>query len=164
MSISKSRLAYTDCYSIMDIAIGDSAGIRVKTDTREAGLFFRMRCHQARALMREHLSKVYAVGHPLHGTCQYDALIIREPRELDDGWWVFFEKIAVTVQGIVSLSGREITMETQPKALPPPLEPGDDFEDNTVDEVEEEALLEEAERAYEEEPEPMPSIGITRRA
>ncbi len=91
MTLSSSRLAFLDCYDALDRALEDDRGARIKVETQDHGIFFRMRLNVARRIDRTHNRDIYPEDNPLHGTSLYDQLIFRAPREIDGQWWVYIE-------------------------------------------------------------------------
>lgn len=108
MSISTSRLAYTDCIDLMDAAIESSLGVRYPFGKgprgRDAAFHYRMRVHQARKLVREDNERIYAddPGHPLHGRSIYDPLVFRI-READGEFYLYGEKTSIDLGAIEPL-------------------------------------------------------------
>ncbi len=90
MSLSTSRLAYQDCYDLMDQALADLAGIRLEFEDHNTAIYFRMRLHQARKIDRVDNLDVYDVGHYMHGKSQYDILTMRIHRE-EETFWLYLE-------------------------------------------------------------------------
>lgn len=107
MTISISRLAYEDCYKVMDAALDDAVGARVKFSDHGMAMFFRMRLNQARKIDRKDNMQLYEEDHPLYGRSAYDKLVARV-----EDTWVYVEKIGIDLGDIEPLSG-------VPK-LPPP--------------------------------------------
>ncbi len=120
MAISKSHLAYADCYSVMDDALADEAGARISLPNEGAARFFRMRCHQARTLDRQQSYDVYADDHPMHGASLYDKLIVRL-RQIDGVWWVYFEQSNVIPGKVEALSGLPAPEVQQSLPAPEPM-------------------------------------------
>lgn len=119
MTISKSPASYEDCYRIMERALDDEHGLRIRFAMESDAIFFRMRCHQARALDRAKNADTYEKGHPLHNTTPTDCLILRI-HEVDKAWWVYMEKIAIVAGAVESLTTGENLEFDLPKALPKP--------------------------------------------
>lgn len=103
MSASNSRLAYADCYDLMEQAISDPKGIRVQFSTQEEAVGFRQRIHYARKLHREDNAETYEVGHAMHGHSEFDALIARIKVDEDGLWWLYLER-QVVARVVESLS------------------------------------------------------------
>lgn len=105
MTLSQSRFAYNDCYEVMNKAIDDPKGIRVRVDDYNAGIHLRMRIHQARSIDRDDNRKTYANDHPMYGRSPYDRLIVRAPVEdIDGNWWVRLDKPEANIYEIESLT------------------------------------------------------------
>lgn len=121
MTVSNSLYAYEDCFGVLDAALADEKGLRMRFDTPSAAVYFRLRCHYARKLDREKNKEVYPKTDLRHGMSQYDKVTIRLREDGDT--WLYFEKITSLPGEVESLSGAEvkITLEyVPPKALPPP--------------------------------------------
>ena len=104
MSISNSRLSYEDCYKIMDAALEDKIGARVKMADNDAAVFLRMRIHTARSIDRRDNTKVFEEGHPLYGRSPYDKLVTRI-RKIDEDIWIYVEQIGADLGEVEPLSG-----------------------------------------------------------
>jgi len=92
VTISQSRGSYADCREIMDRALEDSEGIRVKQPGIDEATYMRMRLHQARSIDRRDNSDTYERGHPLHGASVYDPLVIRIKTDSDGQTWLYLER------------------------------------------------------------------------
>jgi hypothetical protein len=90
MSTSTSRLSYVDCYELMDRALDDPRGVRLKFEKEGDARYFRMRLHYARKIDREDNKSVYERDHPMWGISQYDRLCSRIRRERED-WYLYLE-------------------------------------------------------------------------
>jgi len=118
----------------MDTAILDDRGVRLLMVSREAAIFFRMRCHQARKIDRDKNTETFTLGDPLYGVSVYDQLVIRDPFEDGDGFWLVMEKNNVIPGLIVSLSTGETVQATLPTVIPesrqlePPPDVGEMFD------------------------------------
>lgn len=77
MTLSTSRLAYTDCIEVFDRALEDSKGIRISQPGIDEANHFRMRMHQARKLIRDDNRLTYEDDHPMFGRSVYDKLAVR---------------------------------------------------------------------------------------
>src|ERR1017187_8574274 len=86
MSLSNSRLAYTDCYTLLDRALDEPRGIRIEVNDLAAANYLRMRIHHARTIDRQENKVTYPdKDHPLHGRSPYDILIARIEGDEDSG-------------------------------------------------------------------------------
>lgn len=104
MTISTSHASYSDCYSVMDQAIADPNGIRISFLSRAEAIFFRMRCHQARAIDRRRSKEVYVdPTHPMHGTSLYDKIVLRI-YPIDEVVWLYLEQLSIEPNRIELLS------------------------------------------------------------
>lgn len=113
MSVSNSPLAYSDCREVMQSAIEDKRGVRVRMDSMGDAMHFRMRCHQARSLDRKENAKSYERDHPLHGRSAYDVLVLRLVEDVDCAW-VYFEKVALDISRVESLDDEPKAIEHEP--------------------------------------------------
>lgn len=115
MVTSTSRLAYTDCFDLMDKAITDPKGIQVKFARQEDAWHFRIRLHTARKIDRLDNKVVYAEGHPLYGRSVYDVLTMRI--RLENGpagpAWLRLERIDAREFIVESLNIEEPEEPTQ---------------------------------------------------
>lgn len=108
MAINLSRLAYSDCYDLLEKAISSDypTGLRVLFATRNEAIHFRQRLHNARYVDRRDNAEVYAEGHPMYGRSVYDVINIR-CREMRDhgktGWWLRLERVDTRQFTIVAL-------------------------------------------------------------
>ena|SRR3974390_342155 len=102
MPTSNDRLSYTDCYVILERAIRDKVGIRLKFSNYGAAMHLRTRLHTARQLARA------------EGQSEYDPLVLRV-RE-DNGSWLYIERIVPNA--IESLTDYE-AVEAEPVGAEP---------------------------------------------
>jgi hypothetical protein len=119
MVASNSRFSYSDCFELMDKAMADQKGIRIKFATREEAWHFRIRLHTARRIDRTDNMETYAIGHPMHGKSAYDPLTMRI-RERSDGIWLRLEKVDAREFEVASLSDDDPQPELSFKTAPPP--------------------------------------------
>src|SRR5262249_23027130 len=119
MAVSTSRLAFSDCFELMEKAIADEQGIRVKFATYDDAFNFRLRIHKARQIDRNDNLESYEDGHQLHGRSVYDTLTCKI-RKFNGGAWLRIEKITARVFEIESLAEppSEAELPLEPK-LPP---------------------------------------------
>lgn len=81
MVASTSRLSYSAEYDLLDQAIADGKGIKIKfTDLGEA-MHFRSRVHTARTIDRRDNAETYGEEHPLYGRSVYDEVICKIRQE-----------------------------------------------------------------------------------
>jgi hypothetical protein len=124
MGMSNSRLAFSDCYELMEKAIEDQKGIRIKFATEQDAWLYRLRLHNARKIDRKDNEEIYEKGHAMHGKSVYDALIMRL-RPVPNGTsqcWLRIEKISIDDLEIESLSEAEAELdEIVPPKVPMPL-------------------------------------------
>jgi hypothetical protein len=110
MVISTSRLAYSDCFDLMDKAIADPKGIKIKFGENEEAWHFRIRLHTARKIDRKENRDIYDQTHPLHGRSVYDQLTMRI-RKVGDHAWLRLERIDARVFEVESLTEPEADSE-----------------------------------------------------
>jgi hypothetical protein len=106
MVTSTSRLAYSDCFDLMDKALADQKGIKVKFAQQEDAWHFRIRLHTARKIDRIDNKEVYDQGHPMYGRSVYDQLTMRI-RKASEGVWLRLERIDAREFEIESLTEPE---------------------------------------------------------
>jgi hypothetical protein len=115
MVTSTSRLAYSDCFDLMDKAIADPKGIKIKFAQGEDAWHFRIRLHTARKIDRLDNMAIYEEGHGMHGRSVYDQLTMRirlEDRTKPDGpSWLRLERIDAREFEVESLSEPEVEPE-----------------------------------------------------
>lgn len=106
MGMSNSRLAFSDCYDLMEKAIADPKGIRIKFLSRDDAWHYRLRLHNARQIDRKDNLEIYEEGHTMHGKSPYDVLIMRIEEATNGavGWWLKLEKLSIDDLEIESLS------------------------------------------------------------
>lgn len=107
MSLPTSILSYGDCFKVMDAALEDDIGCRVKIEDYGAARFFRMRMNYARRLDRAKNAEIYEEGHRMHGCSQYDSLVFRVRLDQVGGeefYWVYAEKQDIVLGEIQPLS------------------------------------------------------------
>lgn len=77
MATSNSRLSFDDCFEALDRALASPRGIRIIVDDEGAAYHLRNRLHKARVLDRKANAETYDETHPLHGTSEYDELVVK---------------------------------------------------------------------------------------
>lgn len=92
MATSNSRLAYTDCFNLMDRALEDAKGARVKFPDYGAAWQYRLRLHTARRIDRTDNQRDFNESHSLHGRSIYDSLRVTIKRGSDVAW-LYVEKV-----------------------------------------------------------------------
>lgn len=113
MAMSNSRFSYGDCYDLMDKALADSKGIRIKFSSSGEAIHFRLRLHTARRIDRKDNLEVYPDGHAMHGKSPYDPLVMRIKYTADDTTWLRLEKVEAREFEIESLGDGEIEPELE---------------------------------------------------
>jgi len=104
MSTSPSRLAYQDCFELMDLALADSRGIRVKIDNPGTAKKCRQRINQARVIDRKENMLAIADGDPMQGKSQYDYLEIGVKVNKKGEIWLVLERKDTRKYEVESLS------------------------------------------------------------
>jgi len=114
MAINPSRLAYQDCYDLLDKAVSDEypIGLRVKFANKNEAINFRQRIHNARQVDRIDNAKVYPDGHPMFGRSVYDVISCRIRIHNDGGFWLRLERV----------DSREFEIEPLEAETPPKVE------------------------------------------
>ena len=107
MSTSTSKLAYDDCYTILDRALGSDSGIKVAQDSAGKASHLRSRLNYARQLDRKLSTETYAEGDPEYGVSQYDVLVIQAPYKDRGKWWIQIKKRDVELLEIEELGAAE---------------------------------------------------------
>lgn len=103
MSTSNSRLTYQDCYDVLDKALDDPIGVRVKVATDGDAANFRVRLHTARRIDREENATMYGPDHPMYGKSVYDPLVIKI-RPIRGQWYVYIEHRSNSIGEVEGLS------------------------------------------------------------
>lgn len=111
MPISPQISAYEDCFDLYQQALEDSIGVRTRFDDYGGAHHFVTRMHQARVLQRRESTRLYKQSDPQWNKSEYDALVVSQPREDDEGkWWVYVKHRPL--RGLVErLSEQEGTAE-----------------------------------------------------
>ena len=86
MVTSSSRLAFSDCFDLLEQAISDQKGIRIKFDSYDDAFNFRLRLHSARRIDRVENRLTYPEGHPMWGRSVYDSITCRIRKTGDQAW------------------------------------------------------------------------------
>jgi hypothetical protein len=93
MGTTDSRIAYDDCYAILDEACESPNGVRYLVDTYGKATHLVTRLNYARTLARRLATTVWGVGHQKAGVSAYDTLNVCRPRDAGNGrWWVYVER------------------------------------------------------------------------
>ena len=112
MATSTSRLAYNDCFDVLDEALANKKGIRVEVPDWNTGNYYRLRLHSARAIDRKDNKETYPDDHKLYGRSIYDQLVVRL-REEGKKWWMYIERFSTENLNIEPL-GEENVIEQSP--------------------------------------------------
>lgn len=75
--MTKSRLAYKDCYAAMDSALESKEGVWMLCDSHGDAYHQRQRLNYARELDRQDNATMYHPAEPLHGRSHYDNLTFK---------------------------------------------------------------------------------------
>ncbi len=92
MTVSTSKLAYDDCYQMLDRALETPNGIRVPLKSSQEAVHYRTRLHMARKLDRIENIGIYPPDDPMHGRSEYDKLITKIKHN-GSNWWVYIQPI-----------------------------------------------------------------------
>jgi hypothetical protein len=117
MTISNSRGSYKDCFDVYNAALEDPEGVRIKVKDYSQAVFFRMRMHKARSIVREESKDIYSPGDPGYSVTVYDPLVVRIRAADGDAWYVYVEQQGLNLGEIEPLSKIE---EEEDRVLPPP--------------------------------------------
>jgi len=96
MSLTNNLGAYEDCVKIFDMALQSKTGIRIRAPTSGDANHMFSRLNYTRKLLREQSMGNLPSDHPEFNTSQYDVLIVRRPREVEEQWWIYIEPREVT--------------------------------------------------------------------
>ena|SRR5215475_10839814 len=77
MTLPTHRVSYQVEYGILEKALKDELGARVRMASQEAAIHLRSRIHQARKIDRSENKDAFEEGHPMHGQSVYDKLVCR---------------------------------------------------------------------------------------
>jgi hypothetical protein len=93
MTTSTSKLAYDDCYEILDRALRAKTGIRIAVGAEEGvANLLCVRLHYARTLERQQNRDLFQRDDPQYGLSDYDILVVRRPRLEKGTWYIYVEK------------------------------------------------------------------------
>lgn len=120
MPTSPSRLAYSDCFDLMDLASEDPRGKRTQVRNKGEGYQLRVRLHTARNIDRKDNLGTYAEDHPMHGRSSYDNLTITVRHDSQGQWWVYLERNDARVYNTESLAGPTPRVVPTPDEEPEP--------------------------------------------
>ncbi len=116
MVASTSRLSYKDCFELMDRALADDRGIRVKFLSGGDAWSFRLRLNAARVIDRKENVSTYDEEHPMYGVSIYDRLISKI-RKINGQVWLYIERLDAIEYELESLSDeREEDVIDEPNA------------------------------------------------
>lgn len=103
MTTPKSRLAYQAHFDVLDQAMNDPKGIRIRADDNGKAWRMRLEFHHARDLDRKDNAQTYEPGHMLYGCSVYDQLLLTIEQD-DDQTWLYIRKRDARSFSIESLS------------------------------------------------------------
>lgn len=93
MAFNKSPLAFNDCRTVLDRALGAPNGIKIRFPTRGKAVIERSRLNYARVLDRKANKEVYNQGDPMYGLSPYDALeLVIPPKGAEDETVLYIKK------------------------------------------------------------------------
>lgn len=104
MVAATSRLSYLDCFDLLERAMDDEVGVRVKFTTPEEAINYRMRIHKARSIDREDNKSIKRPDDPLYGRSEYDQLVCRIEHLPDGPSYLYVAKRTVYDLEIENLS------------------------------------------------------------
>lgn len=115
MVTSSSRLAYNDVFPLLDKALAEPKGIRLRFASQELAWHFRLRLHTARRIDRKDNQMIYPdLEHPMHGRSIYDDIAARIRPDGEEGVWLYLEKISAREFEVESLSEVEEEIDDNP--------------------------------------------------
>jgi hypothetical protein len=106
MTLPTHRVSYQVEYDILEKALADEIGARIRMPSIEAATHLRARIHQARKIDRVENIKAYEEGDPMHGQSVYDKLVLRL-RQANDKVYLYVEQRSAESFDIEPLSGEE---------------------------------------------------------
>lgn len=104
MTLPTHRVSYQVEYDILDKALNDEIGARIRMPSLEAATHLRARIHQARKIDRIENRTAYEEGHPMHGQSAYDKLVCRL-RQNDGHVYLYIEQRDAESFEVEPLSG-----------------------------------------------------------
>ena len=103
MSLPTSRHAYRDCKDLFDAALKDDQGARVKVESYDAAIHFRMRMQQFRKLDRQDSMLIYEKTDPNWNISMYDPLVVKI-KNIQGDMYVQVEHVGLGMGPIEGLS------------------------------------------------------------
>ena len=120
MSLSNSRLSYTDCFDLLDRALDESRGLRIEVPDLNAANYLRMRIHHARQIDRNENKITYPEPDaPLHGRSPYDILVVRI-ESVNGSGWVYLDKQKVDIISVEAIPDDHQIEYSPMKLIEPP--------------------------------------------
>ena len=120
MVASTSRLAFSDCFELLDKAVADAKGIQVKFASHKDAYHFRLRIHAARKIDRKDNLELYPEGHPMYGRSPYDSITCRIKGK-NGAFWLRMERIDAREFEIESLADEPEPPEEKAEVGIPPV-------------------------------------------
>lgn len=108
---SNSRLAFEDCYEILNIASEDDNGARVQVSSHADAMMLRTRLHTARRIDRTENMKTYDPTHPMYGKSMYDKLVVRL-KNFNGNFYVYVERVRPpsNIQLLSEVEGKSVKL------------------------------------------------------
>ena len=117
MTLPTTLLAYQDCQELLDRALADDHGIRMKVDNYDAATHERSRIHYCRKLVREENCTIYEPGDPMYAKSVYDCVVVRI-KNIAGEFYLYLERNDKIRGKVESLS----EIESEPEAEAPAIE------------------------------------------
>ena len=118
MTVSNSLLSYQDCTKLLEAAMEDTLGARLKVRDMDEAYFQRGRIHYCRKLWRKENAVIYEPGHAMHGRTIFDALVVRI-RNVDGEFYIYLERTDEIRGEVEGLSQLEAEAEVEEVADEP---------------------------------------------
>lgn len=77
MASSRDRITYAPEYQVLDKALEDGTGVRLKFTEHGEAVHYRLRLHSARRADRQSNRETYEPGDDMYGKSVYDPLVVR---------------------------------------------------------------------------------------
>lgn len=105
MSLPNRLAAYDDCIAAYNEA--SATGARFQFETHGEAHMFMMRMHNARALQRSEMQRIYKLDDVRWGKTEWDRLTVRQPREDETGkYWIYVEVTGSNILAVERLEPR----------------------------------------------------------
>ena len=106
MTVPVSIAAYDREEELFDKALKSPHGVRAHVASYGDGVQLRTRLNYLRKLLRERSMEQYPPDSPDYNISGYDTLVVREPTQEGDKWWVKIESRGI-VRGVEELGAAE---------------------------------------------------------